>query len=92
MKKLLAMLLMMFATQAFAESAAEASNRTLAEQQRACSSSSGSGCYQAMKANDAASKQLMKEAFVYRPEADRQHQQEVVRDEQLRQRVRQRGY
>ena len=92
MNKILGVILMMFATQAFAESAADESNRTLAEQQRACSSSSGSGCYQAMQANEPASKRLMKEAFVYQPEARRQHEKEVIQDEQLRQRVRQRGY
>jgi hypothetical protein len=92
MKFLLTAILMMFATQVFAESAAEASNRVLAERQNICSKTSGSECYRAIQASDAAVKRLLKEAFVDGPEARRQHEQEVIQDEQLRQRVRQRGY
>lgn len=92
MKKLLSVILMLTATHALAESAAEASNRTRAEMNSACSRTSGSDCYQAMQANDAASKRLLKEVFIYQPERNRQHQQEVIQDEQLRQQVRQRGY
>jgi hypothetical protein len=91
MKKLLAATLMIIATNAFAESAADESIRTLAAKQSACANG-GSGCYQAMQANDAATKRLLKDAFVTQPEARRSHEQEVVRDEQVRQRVRQRGY
>jgi hypothetical protein len=45
-----------------------------------------------MQANDAASKRLVKEVIIYQPERNRQRQQEVIQDEQLRQQVRQRGY
>lgn len=92
MKFWLAAILTMFATQAFAESAAEASMRTLAERQSTCSKTSGAACYRAIQAGDAAQKRLLKEAFVDGPEARHQHEQEVIQDEQLRQRVRQRGY
>jgi ribulose bisphosphate carboxylase small subunit len=83
---------MLTATHAFAESAAEASNRTLADMKSACAGTTGSNCYQAMQANDAASKRLVKEVIIYQPERNRQRQQEVIQDEQLRQQVRQRGY
>ncbi len=92
MKKLLSVILMLTATHAFAESAAEATNRTLADVKSACARTSGSDCYQAMQANDAASKRLLQDIFVNQPERNRQHQQEVIQDEQLRQQVRQRGY
>lgn len=92
MKKILSALFMLLSANAFAGSAADESNRALAEMKSACANNSGSGCYQAMQANDAASKRLLVDAFVTQPQARQQHEQEVIRDEQLRQRVRQRGY
>lgn len=77
-----------------AESATEASNRTVTEVQRACSGTGDAGageCYKAMVDNKAAAKRLYND-IDKQQEARSQHQREVMQDEQLRQQVRQQGY
>lgn len=95
MKKLLAAVLMMFVTQVFAESAANEYMGKLADRKSACANERGSGisdsCYQAVQSEDAAAKRMNREISVTQEENYR-HQQEVIRDEQLRQQARRRGY
>lgn len=90
MKKILLVALIFFAMPVFANPATDAiaANKAFV----ACANKGGGGnCNAEYKEYDRANKEFNQD-LVRSQEAKRQHEQEVIQDEQLRQQVRQRGY